>query len=396
MSELLKYVTPLRGADPKSFRAWRLKYMAAVNTQTVSEEQLTGKEPFANSAAGNKAKAMAYSLLVATLSDDLLHLVEKFPMNDIVNAWKAVYAYFTTESRQAQRLRKTSFFKMYFKRGDLFSRWVADLQNTARQINEYYAKQHQGQDGAEEKIVEITDREMVDALLEGVLTEHRNEFDPIITVIDNMEQPPTFDEVVKKLTPVAARHGLDQAHRPEQANPAADKPPRTPYIMARIKNPHLKPCNNMARDGNCKFGSRCVFSHDKQILQQYDPSKDKHNKKEKPKESKYGRQYKKKRCQTCRSTKHSTEGHDHAHMAHNLAETQKKMQEMQLNLDKALKKLEQANHVSDGEAEEHTDDEEWAWVAQSENENYETARETDKNSVKNSVCAHNFRCLKNF
>ena len=343
MSEhLLKYVPTL---TKDNYRIWKIKYIAAVLLQGISEQHLTGATPWQNTAAASKSKNIAYTLLVATLSDPLIHLIEKYDPSQLTEAWKAVANFFKTDSRQAQRLRKTNFFKLTYKRGELFSRWVADLQQMANEINDFH-KSQLSDEMKQNAPNYITDKEMVDALLEGVQQEHRREFEAIVTVIDNMPHLPTFDETVKKLTPIAARAGLDSLSNIEQASPAADQPAKEPWRRVNIKNPHLLPCHTLGREGSCKYGDKCIFSHDKEIMKTYDARKDKYAAKPRPTHSSYGRTLRPNRCKTCKSSKHSSEEHgkaQHDHFANQIKEARAEIEK----LSSAMKNLESGNQTQE-------------------------------------------------
>ena len=371
-----------------NWRSYKMKYMSIMSILGITEEWLQGREVTSSSAeevkgpttrssssssssAQNQGQAqapnpkhiaLAYSILVTSISDELCYLIENYALNDLRGCWEAVCTYFKAESRQAQRHRKASFFRRTMGRSEPFTKFVNELRRLQNDINTSATRQDE----------KISEQELVDTLIEGIMVEHRSIFDPIVTVYDQQgdENRLTFDQMVKKLKPVALRAGLDGSQSSEEMYPAADQPRRETWTYGKIPNAHSIPCRNIIKTGKCSYGNKCKFSHDV-------PRKDREREPKNPYSSSRGRRLKRVKCfkcnreghyaRNCRSRRNQDSSSDDT--SEELSNLVKRMHELCGNpTDK-----QQANHAQEQDKEEGGTEEdkwhEWSFNVEENEEN---------------------------
>ena len=237
----------------KNWRSWKVKYLSCAEVLGLPEEFLQGgaRPPTAT----DHDIMIARSILIKSMSEELIYLVEDC-RNDLQECWKTLSQYFETDSRLARRQRKNQFYALTMERGQQFSKYAHELRHLQRKINASY-----GQDSPSR----ISEDDLVEALLQGVSKEHDTIFGATIAIIDSEVNVPSYDDVVKRLRPVAATAGLefDPESKKEEAHPAADS---HQWVRTNVRDPHLLPCYQLMDSGKCNYGDKCRFSHDAKLI----------------------------------------------------------------------------------------------------------------------------------
>ena len=241
----------------KNWRSWKVKYLSCAEVLGIPESYLQGGVNRPRNVSDHDVM-IARSILVKSMSEELIYLIEDC-RNDLQQCWQTLSQYFETDSRLARRQRKNQFYALTMERGQQFSKYAHELRHLQRKINASYDMNSPSR---------ISEEDLVEALLQGVSKEHDAIFGATIAIIDSEENVPRYDDVVKRLRPVAATAGLefDPESKREEAHPAADS---HQWVRTNVRDPHLLPCYRLMDSGSCNFGEKCRFSHDQQLIDQH-------------------------------------------------------------------------------------------------------------------------------
>lgn len=191
---------------------------------------------------------IAYAALTCKVPDTLTGLIRNTSFGELRTAWQNIMRYFRSNTRAERRKRKANFWRMRMKRGEPFAIFHEKVLREANEINAMHNQ------------IVISNNDMTDVLIEGVLAEHKSEFSTIVTIVDEEGGDLTFDETVQRLTSIGTTLDLQQARQPiktgENVNAAEDR-----WAMKGLHKPADNTCWRWEKTGACNYQG-CRYQHD--------------------------------------------------------------------------------------------------------------------------------------
>jgi histone deacetylase 1/2 len=181
---------------------------------------------------------VAYQVMIQSVTEPLLHLVQNVEFNKLSEAWSSIMAYFNSNTRTDRRRRQTEFNQLTMETGASFGEFCGKITREARELN------------AMGKEVVISEQSKIDVLFNGLLKHHSQHFAVLITILER-EKTTTFDDTVNQLTPIAANLEHEGNHK---AN--------VTWVQGKIPDPQNRACRQFEKKGRCSYGDKCKFSHE--------------------------------------------------------------------------------------------------------------------------------------